>query len=172
MIKYISFLIFSTLLHSKNCEQQYLDKVINTSTMKSYYLVVNVQVKGSGVKKMFVQRNDFFHVLSFDSIFTKQSNRKEYVKKMILKKHVFKIKNSSLVKQYFLPLSTSYKRVDSLCLLGKDKFLDAVFDSLGLQKDATYDLGYVVQKLFELRVPVMFYGEAGKLFIDKSFICK
>ena len=171
MIKIISLFIFCTLLHSKNCEEQYLDKVVNTSTMHSYYLVVNVQCEGSDVKKMFVQRNDFFHVLSFDNQFQKQNNREEYVKKLILKKNVFKIKNQSLVKQYFLPLSKPDKGVDSLCLLGKPKLLDAVFDSSGLQKDTPYDLGYVVQRLFELKVPVMFYGESGRLFIDRKYSC-
>lgn len=172
MIKCFSFLILSAFFDSTSCEEQYLDKVVISSTIHSYYLVVNVKIKGSNVQKMFVQRNDFFHVLSFDKTFLRQKNRKEYVKNLLLKKHVFKIKRSSLIKKYFLPLpNMPNKRVDSLCLLGKDRFLETIFDASGLQKNTSFDLGRVVEKLFELRVPVMFYGDAGKLFIDKTFIC-
>ena len=170
MAKFILFIIFPAFLNSKICEEQYLDKLLNTPG-QNYYLLVNVKWEGSGVEKMLVQRDDFFHVLSFDSKFLKQSDRKAYIKKLILKKNVFKIQKQSLVNRYFLPLATPDKRVDSLCILGKNQFLDAVFYNTGLQKDTTFDIGYLVQKLIELRVPVLFYGDAGRLIIDKTYWC-
>lgn len=172
MIKLLSCIFFFTFQNPHNCEEQYLDKIVKTSTMHSYYLIVSVKSGASGERKMIIQRNDFFHVLSFDRTFIKQSNKTEYVKTLILKNHVFKIKNQSLIKKYFLPLATPDDRVDSLCLLGKDQFLNAVFNSKGLQKDTTYDIGYTIQKLVELKVPVLFYGESSRLYIDRTYNCK
>lgn len=172
MIKHFATLFLSLLFQTQNCEEHYIDKILCEKSSNNYYIMVNIKEQDLGVKKMIIPRNDFLYVLGFDSSFIKQYSKVQDIKKLVLKNYVFSISNSTLIKQYFLSLSTPDKRVDTLCFLGKDQFLNAVFNSKGLQKDTTYDIGYTIQKLFELKVPVLFYGESSRLYIDRTFSCK